>query len=511
MRGGPCWCGWDDRCRRTELTSEFRAFAGPAVWSGGEASFAGNESFYGLLAAVLPGFRFFRFPAKFLVLTALARSGLGWARLGPSRGGSEPSPGHRRHWGITVHDSREPGGHRDISSSAPRAVRLRNDLFGPIDAAGAVAEMARGTGHGLVALASVLIVLAWRRRWPILASLVLALRSSQPTWPGDARHVIAIPQTDYEREPEVLRAIHAAERGAEPSPGPFRVHRLGTWCPPGWSETRSTRRLRDLTDWEIDTLMPDFGLLHGINYVLADESQTGRADFWQLFRTASRAVDAPTAAALGAWSPAVAWSTICGGCWTFGAPAISSCRRTRPAGPPRERSYAAFLDQTELIFPDPVVMTGSDRRGEGTSWLHNKDVQVRRNKTAFPRAWVVHNLRTIRPLGPLQSAGRDGLGVRIGFGDDLTGSSLGTPAADLPTVAYVEADDPGVAIDPVARPGESEAVRVRYDGPTRVVLDARRETPGLIVLADVFDPGWRLFIDGVAQPGGDPFKCEVRL
>ena len=53
---------------------------------------------------------------------------------------------------------------------------------------------------------------------------------------------------------------------------------------------------------------------------------------------------------------------------------------------------------------------------------------------------------------------------------------------------------PGPASDP------TETVSVRYDGPTRVVLEARLQRPGIIVLADVFDPGWRLDIDGRPAP-----------
>jgi uncharacterized membrane protein YfhO len=43
-------------------------------------------------------------------------------------------------------------------------------------------------------------------------------------------------------------------------------------------------------------------------------------------------------------------------------------------------------------------------------------------------------------------------------------------------------------------------VTVRESSSTRVVMDALLQRPGLVVLADRFDPGWRLAIDGRPAP-----------
>jgi hypothetical protein len=497
LRSGPGWRVWMTVVAVLSLLASIGLFTGPAVWLGREPSLQGDDSLFGLLVTILPGLRFFRFPPKFLVFTSLAMSalaGLGWDQVasGVSR---------RRvtaiTWGLLIMTAISLAVTAGVQARLIAAMRgSRHVLFGPIDAPGAVAEMLWGFGHGLIALASALIVVAWCRRRPAAAGLAaLAFLTADLAW-ANARHVIALPQADYEREPEVVRAIRAAER-AQPSSGPFRVHRLGIWAPPGWTDTASTERLRELTDWEIDTLTPGFGLLHGIDYVLTDESQTGLADFWQLFRPALREVDARTAATLGV-EP--------------GRRVVYHPRRVLdlwgaryfilPSYPAdwthEERSYAAFLDQTELIYPDPGALEGSDRGRARTQWLQNKDFQVRRNKAAFPRAWVVHNLRAIRPLGRLRSAARDAISARLSFGDDLTGPNPTLPAVDPRTVAYVEADDPGALAPyrPGGVAGASEAVTVRYDGPTRAVLEANLERPGLIVLADIFDPGWRLVIDG---------------
>ena len=49
------------------------------------------------------------------------------------------------------------------------------------------------------------------------------------------------------------------------------------------------------------------------------------------------------------------------------------------------------------------------------------------------------------------------------------------------------------------RPGVAETVTVTSYSPQRVELDAAL-APGLVVLADIYYPGWRLTIDGKEAP-----------
>src|SRR5262249_42718416 len=48
--------------------------------------------------------------------------------------------------------------------------------------------------------------------------------------------------------------------------------------------------------------------------------------------------------------------------------------------------------------------------------------------------------------------------------------------------------------------GRDESVTVSRYGPQRVELVAELKRPGLVVLADAFDPGWSLTIDGAPAP-----------
>ncbi len=365
-------------------------------------------------------------------------------------------------------------------------------VFGPLDAFAAVGEMIRGFIHGAIALSASLIVIAGsaRRIGPAGAAALAIVTLDLAI--ANARLVVAIPQADFEREPEIVRAIRDAER-AEPSPGPFRVHRLPSWVPIGWGEAASDHRLRELVEWEIDTLQPGFGLLHGIHYVYDDQSQTGSADFKRLFRPILQRVDPETAAVLGVapgrrllYSPRGAFDL-----WNaryFIIPAY-------PGDWTRDnRSYAAFLDQTDLIYPDTAVMEGAARIADRQHWLLTRDVQVRRNRTAFPRAWIVHrvwllhNGKLIHAMDSSEPISRETLMTRIRSADDLRAT------------AFVETDDPGKLRLHLSAgggpPASTESVTVHYDSSTRVVIEARLDRPGIIVLADAFDPGWRLTIDG---------------
>lgn len=70
---------------------------------------------------------------------------------------------------------------------------------------------------------------------------------------------------------------------------------------------------------------------------------------------------------------------------------------------------------------------------------------------------------------------------------------LSQPEFNAREVAYVE--------QPVDLPSECRgAVRIMNETSTLVVVAARMETPGLLVLADRWDIGWRAFVDGKPAP-----------
>ena len=399
FRNGPPWRAWMTAVVLLSLWMSLGEFAGPARWSSGQsATTAGDDSFYGLLATVLPGLRLFRFPFKLLVFTTLglaALAGIGWDRLASVSGRRRVTTAIVAVLVLTAVCLAAGLGLRDrlVATMASRA--SNHDILGPLDAASAVTEMLWGLGHGAVALAFSLLVVVWSTRRPAVGGLAAIAILTADLATANALLVIAVPQSDFDSEPGVTRAIRAAE-AIDPSPGPFRIHRLPYWVPIGWSETAGTGRLRELVDWEIDTLQPGFGLLHGLSYVFTDESQTGRADYSRLFQPTLRAADAETAVMLGVspgrrvlyhprrildlWGARYVIVPSYAGDWTG------------------RDSYAAFLDETELIYPDPTAPEADAQAPERRRWIKTKDVQVLRNKAAFPRAWIVHQAQLEPPL-----------------------------------------------------------------------------------------------------------------
>jgi len=70
---------------------------------------------------------------------------------------------------------------------------------------------------------------------------------------------------------------------------------------------------------------------------------------------------------------------------------------------------------------------------------------------------------------------------------------LADPQFDAREVAYVES--------PLSMPAACKGtVRIVDEIPSRVTVSAQMETPGLVVLADLWDKGWRAFLDGQPVP-----------
>jgi hypothetical protein len=514
FRGGPR--AWVTAVVLLSFLGSLGQFAGPSGWSVevgrgdgagavGSLREVGQDSFYGLLTTALPALRLFRFPFKLLSFTSLglaALAGLGWDQLATS-------DGRQRTRAIAVALLMLTGlglattvAMRDHLTAAIASRGADHAVFGPLDEAGAVGAMERGFIHGAVALGAglALIVGSAGRRRAIVGALAVILLTIDLAV-ADSPLIVSIPQAEFEREPEVLRAIREAER-TDPSPGPFRIQRLPSWVPIGWASSSSLRRLRELVEWEIRTLQPNFGWLHGVDYVFEDESRTARAEWTRQAESAHRRLDPSLAEALGVepGRPVLDHPRAIYDLWGaryFILPAFPG-DWTRP-----NRSYAAFVDQTDLIYPAPGTFEGPGALQGRQRWLLDQDVVVRRNRRAFPRAWVVRAVQVIRPLGPDDSARRDGLIARLRSAEPLS------DGVNLRRTAYVETEDPkalgaqlrGSRADTVPPSTEADdAVIVRPLSPTRLVIEADLRRPGLVVLADVMEPGWRLTIDGRPAP-----------
>jgi hypothetical protein len=88
------------------------------------------------------------------------------------------------------------------------------------------------------------------------------------------------------------------------------------------------------------------------------------------------------------------------------------------------------------------------------------------------------------------------------YAGDKIWNDPGRRVYDPRNVAWVSVDDfaklrpylPGQPTTP------SETVTVTYPSPQQRILEVRLESPGLVILADAYYPGWELAIDGKPAP-----------
>jgi hypothetical protein len=104
----------------------------------------------------------------------------------------------------------------------------------------------------------------------------------------------------------------------------------------------------------------------------------------------------------------------------------------------------------------------------------DEHVLVIENPDALPRAWIVHEARTL-PAAEIVPALADG-------------------SVDPRQVALLEDEAP-----PLAAPEQTGTDSARYSrlSPESFSVAASAPTPGLLVFSEIWDPGWQATVDGV--------------
>jgi hypothetical protein len=318
----------------------------------------------------------------------------------------------------------------------------------------------------------------------VLLATDLAVANSWLVW--------TVPQSVFEGEPRVASLIEAAER-SEPGGGPFRIVRIGQWYPDSYLDRRSLRRLDELTAWERDTLRMIHPAPFGLSTSLTEASLELEAHALY-FQGRSLPASAASAPGLGivAGQPVFYYPRASFDLWNtryFLLPVRNSGWATR------ERGFASLTIDVETVFPKFDLAQGEGRR-DLDRWSYQEDWQLVRNRTAFPRAWIVHYAHVMKPAR--SDLERADLMKRLLYRNDPIWSEPGRSAYNLRAMAFIEEEEGDALRDynvqaPVA-PGESVTI-TRYD-PLRVELDAVLSEPGFVILADAYYPGWRLTIDG---------------
>ncbi|MDX2038352.1 MAG: hypothetical protein SFX72_17005 [Isosphaeraceae bacterium] len=440
---------------------------------------------YGIAAACIPGFGTFRYPAKLLTPCVLAVAML--AALGVERWLKRDSCADRilklcaccmivlSCLGLVASEASA----RWFRSAMENAV---DPSFGPVDAAGASADLGGGLIHGglvgFVLLGLTMIPHDARRLRFGVAALVCMIPLELAA--ANRRLVITVPASDFVTPPEALTAIRDDLERA-PFAGPFRVHRAVHWEPAHWRASSSSDRMREHLAWERATLMPKHGSPFEVETtfvpgpaVVVDWSARFEPYVEEILdRSGSRGNAKTREVVIQPRKLYDLWNTR-----YFILP-------HRP-GVDRSRGFGSFLENTVRIFPPEEAFVGPSGAEAERAWASRVDYQIRRNLTAFPRAWVVHD-------GRPQSA-------RL---SRRSGPSSGIPAGiDPARTAWLRAEDlaivgeflDGGPTNPLERP------RVDDRDPSRIVIDVVLSRPGLLILADRFDPDWKVEVAGRPAP-----------
>jgi hypothetical protein len=527
FRGASPWRGWLTAIAVLSLLAALGEFTSPLWWARWSPAVArqigphdtvdtatirhdmrlrdGDGGFYWALATILPGFKQFRFPCKLLTFTALAISGLaglGWDGIVEGR------------WRRTAVFSAAGAAASLVVLAVVFANRTRiiaafgtlqgevGSAFGPLEPEGAFADLAGGLiqAAAVLAVGFALVLAASRRRSSLLANALAIAVVTIDLGVANVRYILTEPQSLFTTKPRVVSLLEQAERekpGASPY---FRTYRVPLWSPPNWRIERSDDRVRDFVEWERMTIQPKYGLEYGVDYTRT----LGVAelyDFEWFFGPFLRSTSPEVARSLGV---------------KVGEKIVVYPRRgfdfwnTRyfilPAHPgdwkDAFRGFASFLGRAERVYPPLDAFKGPDGRKRQDEWLRNEDFQILRNLDEFPRAWVVHNARWVTPFRGLTRDERDVAFQEILFQNDPLWSDPNLPVYDPHTLAWLD-DDKASELQrylPGTIPGLVEPVKITSYSPERVELEASLERPGLVILADIYYPGWKLTIDGKEAP-----------
>jgi hypothetical protein len=463
----------------------------------------GDGSVYWWLATLLPGFTQFRYPAKLFTYTALALAalaGIGWDRIGTGRRnrailtiGILVFATACVLAGVTIE--------RESILAAFRSTTLASDS-GPLSASKAYEAIVRSLVHGLIVLS---LSVALVKLAPIkarLAGAVALLIMTLDLAVANSRHVVTVEQSLFEGQPALASLIEKAEaESQERAPGPFRVHRMIDWKPLVWNETSSPDRARELVAWERATLRSKYGINFGIEYTHTQGVAELYDHDWYFGGFLRVLIGPVNARDLGteAGTRVIYFPRRAFDLWNtryFVVPAHPN-GWTDPT-----RASAAFRFACEFVYPKPGADVGATRAELAKTWQGDDDVVLLRNEQAFPRAWVVHDARAIKPGAGPSGEPRAETKKEILHARDPLWAEPRLILFDPRQVAWLSRADLTRILPKLSRqpPKESESVKVSYPSPQRATLDVTLESPGLVVLCDVYYPGWQLTIDQEPAP-----------
>jgi hypothetical protein len=438
---------------------------------------------YWLMVVTLPGYVYFRFPAKLLVVAALALSLLAaeaWDRTftGRTRGlrivllilGAVSLAG------IVVVLAVQPFWSQWMSHAPP------DDLLGPLSASGAAQDLLVALLHTAI-LCGVLWWLLGRitSRAPRYLAPTVLLITALDLAIANAWMVPSAPQQIWNETPAIANAIGSAEQD-QPGDNSFRIYRGSeiNWWPRHWPTTSSATRQVEGVGWDRDTLFPKYHLRPHVS--LVESSGTLMSQDYQMVLQVARQYGPVRPDGISEPHPMV-------------LDALAT-------------KYVLLPD--DFAYPHGALIDNMIQRTDG-SIIDN--VSLWRNPGRYPRAWIVHRIETLHPLATNDPVTVERRTQQVFF--------PGHQPRDLRQWAVVEAarrveaeqhtaqsrllnDELGQNVQhaqssDAPRP---ESCRIILDEPQHVEIDVHLAAPGLVVLSDLHYPGWNAEVTtaGCDQP-----------
>lgn len=419
---------------------------------------------YWLMTVVLPGYVYFRYPAKLLTLAAIALSMLtaaGWDRV--FEGASVRF--RRIVLGLAAVSLVGTLAAAGIWWFSPAVFRYvaPNIMFGPLDSYGAAADI-------LMAFAQTAVV-------ALLFYRLVGRAGEQPKWRETAVLVLVVldlgiangwmvPTADARlwRRPTPLAERIAQEGHAGGGVSPARIYRQPGWLPPKWQEAGSPDRLAQVLTWDRATESPKHNLPS--RFAVSEVYGTMMPHDYQVFL----------------------WYIKQRGGGTI------------PRGPDlavAAVNYAVLSADNSLSDGTPIELADGAGQGGSADSAPPEAASLWAPPDPMPRSWFVPALEVLRPLQT-----DDWRTVWLRTAEVF---HPGGTARDLRRVAVVEATADELMAAGVSQPTEPRsdhtetACRIVSYEPARVELHVKTSQPGLVVLADQFFPGWQVEVETAGQ------------